>query len=93
MCVCVCELTCCLLWCRQVKHDIYLYSAVHLEGVSRSNNSSWQISSTLISPERINYSKFRVLFPFSAFADEGEFSNESRCTVHSIHVVNVASGT
>jgi len=64
-----------------------------LAGVSRSNNSRWQINSTLLSPEQINCGKFPVLFPFSASADEGEFNNESHCTVRSIHIVNVAFGT
>jgi hypothetical protein len=62
-----------------------------LAGVS--NNSRWQINSTLLSPEQINCCKFPVLFPFSASADEGEFNNESHCTVHSIHIVNVAFRT
>lgn len=61
--------------------------------ISISNNSRWQINSTLLSPEQITCSKFPVLFRFPASADEGEFSNESHCTVHSIHVVTVASGT
>jgi hypothetical protein len=64
-----------------------------LAGVSRSNNSRWQISSTLLSPEQINCGKFLVLFPFSASADEGEFTNASHCTVHSIHTVKIAFGT
>jgi hypothetical protein len=64
-----------------------------LPGVSRSNNSRWQISSTLLSPEQINCDKFPVLFRFPASTDEGDFNNESHCTVHSTHIVNVAFGT
>jgi hypothetical protein len=58
-----------------------------------SNNSRWQISSTLLSPEQINCGKFPVLFPFSAPADESEFHNASHCAVHSIHAVKIAFGT
>jgi hypothetical protein len=60
--------------------------------VFRSENSRWQINSTLLSPEQMNCGKFPVLFLFSASADEGEFNNELHCTLHSIHTVNVAFG-
>ena len=64
-----------------------------LAGVCRSNNSRWQINSTLLSPDQINCDKFPVLFPFSVSTDEGEFNNESHCAVRSMHIVNVAFGT
>jgi hypothetical protein len=62
-------------------------------GVSRSNNSRWQINSTLLSTEQSNCGKFPVLFPFLLLLMKvSSIMNRTHCTLHSIHIVNVAFG-